>query len=257
MALRYPAQQFQMMGMQAAMRPPAPAISTQVPQAAKRSEPSIADNLSGSLALTSDYKFRGVTQTSRNPAVQGNIDYNHESGAYLGLWASNVDFGDNKANTEFDVYAGYSTEVAPGLTADGGVIYYFYPGAGSLNYEYWELYIALEQELNLAEQDIAVGASLNYSPDNFGESGQAYYLAATASSEVAPDITIDGELGYQWIDDNAVFLLPDYLTWNLGVAYNIGDGYEAKLQYVDTDIDEASCATGCDSIAVVTVSKTF
>lgn len=269
-ALRYPANQFAAVApvsyvAPVAIRPPAPAVSPFVP---KRPAPNPAPEgkdplhglpgeLSGALAFTTDYRFRGVTQTSRNPAVQGNIDYNHESGAYIGVWASNIDFGDNESNTEFDFYAGYSTEIAPNTEIGGGVLYYVYPGTSDLDLDYFEIFASISHDTNISGQDVSLGASLNYSPDNFGESGEAYYFAATAATEIAPDITIDGHIGRQLIEDNDIFLLPDYTDWSLGVAYNIGDGYEAKLQYIDTDIDEEDCSSGCEATGVLTVSKSF
>ena len=58
--------------------------------------------------LTSDYDFRGVTQTLEDPAIQLGLNYNHESGFYAGLWGSNVDFGPGKPNIEIDAFAGFA-----------------------------------------------------------------------------------------------------------------------------------------------------
>ncbi len=64
--------------------------------------------ITGNAAVLSDYNWRGITQTSQDPALQGGIDYAHESGFYLGAWASNVDFGDCcDENVEIDLYTGF------------------------------------------------------------------------------------------------------------------------------------------------------
>ena len=48
--------------------------------------------LGGSISLVSDYRARGVSQSREKPAVQGWIEYFHESGFYAGWWGSNVDY---------------------------------------------------------------------------------------------------------------------------------------------------------------------
>src|SRR5690606_38399513 len=77
--------------------------------------------LSANIGATSNYVWRGVTQTDDSAAIQGGIDYSHESGFYLGTWASNVEFSDH----ELDLYGGYAGEAA-GIGYDVGVIFYTY-----------------------------------------------------------------------------------------------------------------------------------
>jgi uncharacterized protein (TIGR02001 family) len=103
---------------------------------------------SGSVGLFSQYIFRGLTQTDRNPALQGNFDINHSSGLYLGMWGSNVSwlrdkYGDpstttvtsdstyyrSGGNLEIDVYGGFKSEIGKtGLGVDLGALQYYYPG---------------------------------------------------------------------------------------------------------------------------------
>ena len=81
-------------------------------------------SLSANVAMTTDYIWRGISQTDNGPAIQGGIDYAHSSGFYLGTWASNVDFGTgDDSNIEIDVYGGYGNEVG-GLSYDVGIIHY-------------------------------------------------------------------------------------------------------------------------------------
>jgi uncharacterized protein (TIGR02001 family) len=64
--------------------------------------------ITGTVTAVSDYDFRGITQTAQDPALQGSIDYAHDSGFYIGAWASNVDFGDCcDENIEVDLYTGF------------------------------------------------------------------------------------------------------------------------------------------------------
>lgn len=236
-------------------------------QPAPADEKILGGNITGSLGLTTDYTFRGVSQSRENPAIQGGIEYQHDIGAYIGLWGSNVDFRDSdEAQAEFDVYGGYRTALTDDISADIGVIYYAYPGANELkNYDYVEVYASAEYSfpVGLAMgsgfdiEKASVGLGVNYSPENFGESGQATYVKATAAAPFANGITLDGHIGKQWVEDNAAFALPDYMDWSVGVAYALPKQFEAKLQYIGTNIDEDDCADGCDGKAVATLSKSF
>jgi len=89
--------------------------------------------LTANAALTSNYLWRGMTQTDDGFAVQAGVDYAHESGLYVGAWASNVDFGTD-ANVEVDLYGGFSGEVGD-FGYDVGYLMYKYPGENALNFE--------------------------------------------------------------------------------------------------------------------------
>ena len=102
---------------------------------------------SGSVGLFSQYIFRGLTQTDRKPALQGNFDINHSSGLYLGIWSSNISwlrdkYGVNQTdetqtvygaggNQEIDIYAGFKKDdiAKTGLGIDFGALQYYYPGS--------------------------------------------------------------------------------------------------------------------------------
>jgi len=83
-------------------------------------------NVSTNIGITSNYVWRGITQTDKKPAVSAGADYSHQSGFYAGTWLSNVDFGDD-TNIELDLYSGYSTKIS-GADVDFGYIYYGYQG---------------------------------------------------------------------------------------------------------------------------------
>jgi uncharacterized protein (TIGR02001 family) len=109
---------------------------------------------SGSVGLFSQYIFRGLTQTDRNPALQGNFDINHSSGLYLGMWGSNVSWLRDKygpgqtsdsetfyksgGKLEIDVYGGFKSEIGKtGLGIDLGALQYYYPGNERTRSEGW------------------------------------------------------------------------------------------------------------------------
>ncbi len=107
---------------------------TAAPAAPKAPEPDYT--VSYNIGAVSDYRFRGISQTSNKPAVQGGIDVAFKNGVYIGTWASNVGWvrafnGASKSTYELDLYGGYKTEIAKDTSIDLGVISYQYPGNNS------------------------------------------------------------------------------------------------------------------------------
>ena len=99
-----------------------------------------AAEFESNVALSNDYVWRGMSQTSEEPAISGGFDIAGDSGLYFGTWASNVEFGDGAA-LELDWYAGYANELENGFTYDIGNLAYTYPGEDSLDFE--EIYLGL------------------------------------------------------------------------------------------------------------------
>ena len=97
-----------------------------------------AAEFESNVSLSSDYIWRGMTQTAEEPAISGGFDIAGESGLYFGTWASNVEFGDGAA-LELDWYAGYASELDNGFSYDIGYLAYTYPGEDSLDFE--EIYV--------------------------------------------------------------------------------------------------------------------
>ena len=210
--------------------------------------------LSANVGFVSEYSFRGIAQSNENPAVQGGFDVVHDSGLYGGVWGSNVNFNDgDEAQSEFDVYGGYSGAFND-VSYDVGLIYYAYPGANSsLNYDFVEGAVAAGYDFAV----LSASASINYSPEYFGDSGDAFYYAAAVDVPLPADFTLSGHVGYQTIDNNAAFGVPDYTDWSVGIGYSLA-GFDMSLQYVDTDLDEPQeCADGCAERAIFGVSKSF
>lgn len=178
------------------------------------------------LGVTSDYVFRGYTQTSEDAAIFGGVDVT-AGDFYAGAWASNVDFGDD-TDVEVDLYGGYRTEVS-GFAVDVGVVGYLYTSqpAGA-DYDYVELKAAASRAIG----PLTLGAALYWSPDFFGADEEATYVEANAAFSPAAQWTVSGAIGHQSLDVNA-----DYATWNAGVAYALTDNVVVDLRYHDTDVD--------------------
>jgi uncharacterized protein (TIGR02001 family) len=144
-----------------------------------------AYTLSGNLGAVSDYRFRGISQSYRLPAVQAGLDYTHTSGLYLGNWNSSVSGNsyNNGASLESDLYGGYRFEPVKDLGADVGVLFYLYPGA-KLNaapgvpsdhrYDNAELYVGLTRGPFNAKVSYAL---TDYFGLNGETAGYAYFSA--------------------------------------------------------------------------------
>ncbi|MDP3081740.1 MAG: TorF family putative porin [Brevundimonas sp.] len=188
--------------------------------ASAQDSPDVAWNL----GVTSDYVFRGYSQTSEDPAIFGGVDVTVGS-FYAGAWASNVDFGDD-TDAEFDIYGGYRTEVS-GFAVDVGVVGYLYVSQpGGADYDYVEFKAAASRAFG----PVTLGAAVYWSPDFFGADEDATYVEANAAFSPAAKWTVSGAVGHQALDVNA-----DYATWNAGVAYAFSDNVAIDVRYHDTD----------------------
>jgi uncharacterized protein (TIGR02001 family) len=203
---------------------------------------------SGNVTLTSDYVFRGFTQTDEEPAIQGGLDWDSGAGFYAGTWGSNVNFGNgDEASAEIDLYAGYAGAV-DNFSYDVGFIFYWYPGAsGALDYDFWEAYGSVGYDFGAA----AISLGIAYSPENFGGTDDGLYLQSGISIPVTDQFSIDANLNYYDVDPA---FGEDYLDWSVGGTLSL-EWFDADLRYIDTDI--SNCAGVCDARVVFSISRSF
>lgn len=223
------------------------------------------DNFSASVALATDYVFRGISQTDEDPAIQGSVDYKHPYGLYLGVWASNVDESISTGNIEMDLYAGYARELFKGFSFDISVIYFYYPGGGS------------DPEPDCIEGHLRLGYTFSdvvlkptfrvayyYSPDFFGEDGHAHYVNGSLGLTLPYGFNLSGELGYQDVEGDKTSGNGlgenggdgfDYLHWRIGLSKDI-KGFELDLSYQDTN-EEEFLGQIADSRVVFSISRSF
>ena len=212
--------------------------------------------VSGNIALTSDYVFRGVN-LSDGPAVQGGFDWT-EGQWYAGVWGSSLTEG-----MELDVYGGWTPSTGP-VEWDLGLIGYFYPNADDdgAEFDYFEGKIA--GSFPVTEQ-LGVGGAVYYAPENYGDTGEAIYFEANAAFAFSDTVSFSGAFGNQSIEDPdggpGGADEDDYNTWNLGGTFAM-HGFSIDLRYHDTDIDAGSdienYTTGedsYDSAVVATISR--
>lgn len=205
-------------------------------------------SLSANLTVTTDYVFRGYTQTGEDPAVQGGLDWAGPGGWYVGTWASNIDFGSgDDASVEVDIYGGYAWE-ANGVSYDLGVLYYAYPGAeSSAGYDFVEAYAGLSYDLDA----VSLSGAVHFTPDNFGETGTGWYLTGGLSGALSDALSMDANVGFSQVTED---FGEDYLDWNVGLSYSFSS-VALDLRYHDTDLPE--CAGSCDARVVLSLSAEF
>lgn len=203
--------------------------------------------VSGLVAVGSDYVWRGISQTDNQIALIGELDYEHASGVYAGVWASNVDFGPGDPSLELDLYAGYARELDNGIYYDVGVVHYEYPGAGDIETE--EYYLGVGYG--------GVNLVLNYTDDYFGSDASAWYLKLDAEFAVPGEMTLVLHAGRSDGDHFDLAGNTAYTDYRVGVSRDIV-GLTLELAYTDTDLSESECGGNtCDGRAVFTVSKAF
>jgi uncharacterized protein (TIGR02001 family) len=178
------------------------------------------------LGVSTDYVFRGVSQTDENPQVFGGVDFGDDR-FYVGAWASNVDFGDG-TDAEFDLYAGYTPQVGA-VSLDLAVLYYGYIDAPSgADYDYFEFQAAG----SIPAGPATLGAAVFYSPNSYGGVDHSTYFEVNASYGIGETISLSAALGRQLFDGPG-----DYTTWNAGIGYALTDNIGVDLRYHDTNRD--------------------
>lgn len=198
--------------------------------------------LNGTITTTSDYDFRGISQSATDPALQGSIDWALNSGLYLGAWASNIDFGDCcDEDIEVDVYAGFSRSLDSGFSWNLGFVYYLYPGGS------YEDTFGVDEDLHYWE--VAAGAGFkNFSAkfwysDNFanfedvsGTSADAWYLEANYAIPLPQDFSIALHAGKSDGDYWGDF---DYADYAVSVSKTLGH-FNLTLKYIYPDVEDAA-----------------
>ncbi|HEX8899777.1 TorF family putative porin [Vitreimonas sp.] len=180
--------------------------------------------VTANVAFTSNYVWRGITQSDGEFAVQGGADYSNDM-FYVGTWASSVDDFGADASAELDVYAGFTPTLGP-VSLDFGVLGYLYPGADDL--DFFELKVAA----GISPTDaFSIGAAA-YASDEFGGDGgdESLYLELNAAYAFSDAFSVSGAFGNQDVDTAG-----DYDTWNIGASYAF-HGFGFDLRYHEADI---------------------
>jgi len=181
-----------------------------------------------SLALTSDYVFRGVTQTDYDPAFQAGLTYSWDNGLYVGAWTSNVDFADDLGpEIEFDTYIGWSHDLSEDWNIDLSLVHYAYIGEhedyGNIDYA---------EVIGKATWSEMLSLTLAYAPDYSNADFSSFYANVGGEWELGNEFSLNAGIGHtEFSDDNG-----SYTDWNLGISRPFGP-VTLALNYYDTDID--------------------
>ena len=201
-------------------------------------------SVSGNMAIVSDYRFRGISQTFLQPAIQGGIDYSHKSGVYVGNWDSSVSglsYG-NGGGIEMDFYGGWKGEVAKDISLDVGLLQYYYPnakivtGSGDEKYDTLEAYIGASWKWVSLKYSHAISDFFGFTTTTGpADSKGSNYIDLSASYEVMPKLSVVGHVGHQKVKNYSNF---DYTDYKLGVTYDLS-GWMLGASYISTNADKA------------------
>lgn len=209
--------------------------------------------ISGGATVVSDYRFRGFSQSNEEAAIQGTFSISHESGLYLGTWGSSIGFANG---TEIDVFAGYSTEVASGLTADIGATLYLYPGTADSSII--EPYFSLSGDLGPASVKTGIAWAPGGQDSLGGDSGVYVYGDVGVGIPNTP-ITLKGHLGYAKSDSFLGGLDGEVLDYSVGVdvSWNV---LTLGVAYVNTDAPKLGGykeSVGADGAVIFSLGASF
>ena len=187
--------------------------------------------LSYNVGVTSDYRYRGLSQSRLKPALQGGADFAHKSGFYAGAWASSIKWvkdSGGDAPVEIDLYGGYKGTMS-GVAYDVGVLTYQYPSH--------DLLISPNTTEIYAAGTIGP-ATLKYSHAvtnlfGFSDSKNSYYLDLSAAFDLGSGWSVTPHIGYQKVKNNDGFSYTDYA---LTLGKDFGNGLSASAAIVATDV---------------------
>ena len=188
-----------------------------------------AQSLTANVAVVTDYRFRGISQSFRRPALQGGVDYAHNSGFYVGTWGSTVDkdFLTDTDGLELDVYGGYKFALGAGWTMDVGLLQYLYPGESLWNTT--ELYLGGSWKW------LSVKYSHSISKDTFGfiDSRGSGYVDVTAIYPLKEGLNVIAHVGHQRFEN---YSDSDYTDYRVGATYDwVGFTWGASVFGTDED----------------------
>lgn len=237
--------------------------STLAPAAQAQDKPE--HELSFNVSATSDYRYRGISQTRLLPALQGGADYVHApSGFYAGTWLSTIrwtkDAGGD-GHVEWDIYGGQRGELSHGLSYDAGVLAYAYPSNGLRN-------VPGFVNANTAEVygQLSFGmAYIKYSHSltnlfGFVGSKNSGYFDLGANIPATGKLTVNLHAGRQRVANNSG---ASYTDWKAGLSYGFDGGVTASMAVIGTSADSTAYASPVNGkfmgkrSVVASVTKSF
>ncbi len=200
--------------------------------------------------LMSDYNFRGISQSDRNPSVNVYGEFRYDL-FYAGVAFYATDLPTDPVG-EVDIYGGVR-KTFDDVSVDLGALYYYYPSETQLfdggavtpsNTDFLEFYAKLAWNVS---DTVNLGANLFYAADWLNTGSSGIYTSLTGKVTLIEDLSASAELGRYWLDTatnpGPPFALVDYTYWNAGLTYALNEAVSVDLRYHDTDLGEAQCFT--------------
>ena len=231
------------------------ALADGPPGKGRAKAPEVSDGrpctVSANVGYTTDYVFRGISQSNEEAAVQGGVDFTCGR-FYIGTWGSSIAFGNG---TEINVYGGVRTKTGP-VNWDLGFIYYAYPGASSgADLDYFELKVAASGEV---WKGGTLGGTVFYSPEYTGDTGVVWTWEASFS-QVLPKVgvvtpTVSVLYGYSDFQDSD---WRSYGYWNAGLTLAFHERWSLDLRYWDSENSGFAAGPLGDERFVASLKYTF
>lgn len=217
-------------------------------------EPESDITVTGNVSIVSDYRFRGVSLSAGDPAIQGGLTIGHKSGFYIGTWASSLEDTPVYGEMEMDLFAGWKGEVTSNLTLDVGLTYYAYPskdnGAGPS--DYFEPYAKLST--TIGPVGATLGVAYAWDQDALGDQDNLYIFTDLSVGIPNTPISLTGHLGYS---DGVLALDGDQKTldWSVGASVTALGGLTLGVSYVG--VQGPSFKNSTDDAIVVSLGYSF
>jgi len=219
-----------------------------IAHAADAPAPASPHTFTSNIGVYSDYRFRGISQTFKKPAIQGGFDYAHASGFYAGNWNSNVSetAGFPEANLEMDFYGGFKKSWGDwGL--DVGAIYYYYPGSNAgVGINYSPANKGETHSGSVDNKEVYIGGSWKFVSLKYSRSFDDYFSAPDTDGTHYLDLSANYDLGSGWGINGHVGHLNfknydngSYTDWKIGVTKDFS-GWVVGLAYVDSNAKDES-----------------
>ncbi|MEE4451229.1 TorF family putative porin [Novosphingobium resinovorum] len=221
--------------------------------------------ITGSAALTSDYRFRGVSQSGGDIAIQGGITASHASGFYVGTWSSSLDNGSLYGSTEVDLFGGWTGQVSSGLTLDAGLLYYAYPNGTGGASEFFEPYASISGQVGPAK--LKVGGNYAWKqkalPSYTSSKDDNIYLYSNVDIAIPnTPLTVSGHIGYTdgvlspcYYCDPVVAGDKTNWDWSIGASATVYGPLSVSLSYVG--VTGPSVDSYTDDTVVATLTASF
>lgn len=194
--------------------------------------------LYSTVAIASDYRYQGVSNSDRHAAIQANVHNFRPDGWYVGVFASQVDFNDFGTSYEVDVYGGKNLKLDPKTELKLDVMYTAFPDneTPGPTYNFWQGKVAVTRR----QGPLTLVGLTSYVPEGSYGSGEAWRIESEAQYAVSPHLTLKALAGRRWSERNA-----DRTYWSLGAA-TTWKHLVFEVRYQDTDLSKARCGYNPD-----------